>query len=209
MQLEMAATFSICKGKATAGDKEGCMDTDELESILEGQAETPSVEFKGACSWDVGRLAKDILALSNVQDGGVIIIGVEDDTFKRQGVDAAQMQSFKIEVMRDQMAAFADPHVNFTVEFSDIGGKAYVLIRVRTFEEIPVICRKDSKDTQAGRIYYRNKNRRVESAPVSNSYDMRDIVEVATVRMMQRKQRFGYIVTPASKQQFDEELGGL
>jgi hypothetical protein len=38
---------------------------------------------------------------------------------------------------------------------------------------------------------------------------MRDIVEVATVRMMQRKHRFGYIVTPASKQKFDEELGGL
>jgi predicted HTH transcriptional regulator len=171
VQLELGAPFHICRGKATVGDKEGCMDTDELESILEGHAETPSVEFKGACSWDVGRLAKDILALSNVQDGGVIIIGVEDDTFKRQGVDAAQMQSFRIEVMRDQMAAFADPHVNFTLEFPcDIGGKAYVLIRVQTFEEIPVICRKDSKDTQAGRIYYRNKNRRVESAPVSNSY---------------------------------------
>jgi predicted HTH transcriptional regulator len=186
------------------------MDTDELESILEGHAETPSVEFKGACSWNVSWLAKDILALSNVQDGGVIIIGVEDDTFKRQGVHEAQRQSFKVEMMRDQMAAFADPHVNFVVEFpSDIGGNTYVVIRVQTFEEIPVICRKDSKETQAGKIYYRNKNRRVESAPVSNSYDMRDLVEIATVRMMQRKHRFGYVVTAASKQKFDEELGGL
>jgi predicted HTH transcriptional regulator len=132
------------------------MDTDELESILEGHAETPSVEFKGACSWNVSWLAKDILALSNVQDGGVIIIGVEDDTFKRQGVHEAQRQSFKVEMMRDQMAAFADPHVNFVVEFpSDIGGNTYVVIRVQTFEEIPVICRKDSKETQAGKIYYR------------------------------------------------------
>jgi len=186
------------------------MDVDELESILEGQAETQTIEFKGACGWDVVRMAKDILALSNVQDGGVIVIGVEDGTYKRQGVDAAQMQTFNVETMRDQMAAYADPHVNFVVEYpADSVGKRYVVIRVRSFEEIPVICRKDSQDTRAGVLYYRNKNRRIESAPISNSYDMRDVIEMATVRMMQRKQRFGYAVPAGAGQKFTEELGGL
>jgi hypothetical protein len=92
------------------------------------------------------------------------------------------------------MAGFADPHVNLSVEVgTDSIGKRYVAIRVRPFEEIPVICRKDSNDTRAGIIYYRNRSRRIESAPVSNSYDMRDIIEVATVRMMQRRQQFGHL----------------
>jgi hypothetical protein len=43
--------------------------------LLEAQAESQTLEFKAACNWDISRMAKDILALSNVQDGGVIIIG--------------------------------------------------------------------------------------------------------------------------------------
>jgi predicted HTH transcriptional regulator len=186
------------------------MNTEELESLLQAQTETPSVEFKGACNWDAAKLAKDILAISIVQDGGTVIIGVDDQTYVRQGVTAAQKSTFALETMKDQMAAYADPHVNFLVEFPiDADGKEYVVIRVFQFEEIPVICRKDGTDTRAGVVYYRNKNRRVESAAVSNSYDMRDIIELATVRMMQRKQRFGYVVGPADKQKLDEELEGL
>jgi predicted HTH transcriptional regulator len=186
------------------------METEELESKIEAQAETQTTEFKGACSWSASQLAKDILALSNVQDGGAIIVGVEDKTYARQGVTTDQRATYDADIMKDQMSAYADPHVNFSVAFpKDRTGLEYVAIRVYQFEEIPVICRKDSIDTRAGVIYYRNKNRRIESAAVSNSYDMRDIIELATVRMMQRKQRFGYVVTPADKQKFDEELKGL
>ncbi|WP_342711073.1 ATP-binding protein [Bradyrhizobium sp. B124] len=169
------------------------MNTEELEIHIQGAAESPTLDFKAATPWDVARFAKDILAFSNVQDGGIIIVGIEDATFVRQGITEPQRNSYKIDIMRDQMTSFADPHVNFSVDFpTDQDGKQYVCIRVEPFEEIPVICRKDSADTRAGVIYYRNRNRRVESASVSNSYDMREIVEVATVRMMQKKERAGF-----------------
>jgi predicted HTH transcriptional regulator len=186
------------------------MTTQELEEKLEGAAETQTIEFKGACDWNVISFAKDILALANVQDGGYIIIGVEDGTFKRQGISNHQKMTYNIDIMRDQMTSFADPHVNFTVEFPpDRNDIEYAVIRVFQFEEIPVICRKNSGDTKAGLIYYRNKNRRVESAPVSNSYDMRDIIELATVRMMQRKTELGFRVEQSVKKKLDEELKGL
>jgi predicted HTH transcriptional regulator len=199
------------------------MTTEELEIHIQGETESPTLDFKAATLWDVARLAKDILAFSNVQDGGTIIIGIEDGTFIRQGITEAQRNSYKIDIMRDQMTSFADPHVNFSVDFPvDKDGKQYACIRIEPFEEIPVICRKDSADTRAGVIYYRNRNRRVESASVSNSYDMREIIEVATVRMMQKKQRAGFLVNSETmshqnesealaraRARLDQELGGL
>ena len=186
------------------------MTTQELEEKLEGATETQSIEFKNSCDWSTKTFAKDILALSNVQDGGYIIIGVEDENFQRKGITKTQKETYKIDVMKDQITAFADPHVNFTLDFSkDREGKEYAVIHVFQFEEVPVICRKDSVDTKAGTIYYRNKNRRAESAPVSNSYDMRDIIQLATIRMMQRKVELGFTVTASVKKKLDDELNGL
>jgi len=191
----------------------GFMDTEELEQRLEGGQETQSFEVKAAMPWDHKSLAKDILAMSNVRDGGTILIGVDDVSFARQGVDASTRNTYKIDIMRDQMTKYADPHVEFSVSFPvDRQGLTYVAIRVAPFREIPVICRKDSQDTVAGAIYYRCTNRRIESATVSNSYDMRDIITIAAMRTRQRLDELSDSTVPTSetlRRRLDEELEGL
>src|SRR5260221_1522431 len=89
------------------------VDTEALETLLAGAEETDSLEFKGAMPWDRNTLAKDILALANVIDGGRIIVGVEDETFQRQGLTEEQAQTYNIDHMRDGIAPFADPRVVF------------------------------------------------------------------------------------------------
>jgi predicted HTH transcriptional regulator len=164
-------------------------------------------------AWDHKTLARDILAMSNVRDGGTIVIGVEDGTFKRVGVDAATRGTYNVEVMRDQMAQYADPHVRFSVSYPpDLNGLQYVAIEVESFDETPVICRKDSKDTREGAVYYRSNRRRMESAEVRSSYDMRDILIVAATRTRQRLQALGVLPDVASQAlavRLDDELGGL
>ena len=189
------------------------MTTEELEELLEAATETQSIEFKQSCQWSVPCFAKDILAMSNVRNGGWIIVGMEegsDSTYNRTGVNPDHRASFIIDDMRDQMTVFADPHVSLLVDFpKDKNGTEYVAIRVLTFEEIPVICRKDSLHTKAGTVYYRNRNRRAESAPISNSYDMREIITLAASRLKQRLSELGFRADDSLERRLDEELQGL
>lgn len=171
------------------------MSINELEEQLRGGVETPSLDVKAASSWNALSLSKDIIAMSNVRDGGYIVIGVEDRTFKRQGITADQKTTYDIDTMRDQMAKYADPKVVFTVEFpKDQDGLEYAVIRVLPFDEVPVICAAGSGDLRKGVLYYRNTNAKVESAAVSNANDMRDIITTATQRMMRRLGEAGFSV---------------
>lgn len=170
------------------------MTTEELEELLQGAQESDSLEFKGAMGWDLG-LVKDILAMANVQDGGRIVIGIQDETLARQGVSQQQLDSFNPDVMMDRVGVFADPHVTFSIDkIPDATGLHFVVITVAPFERTPVICAKDGgsqNELQRGSVYYRSKTGRPKSARVANANDMRDIIERAAIQTMRHFQNLG------------------
>ena len=189
------------------------VDTEELEQRLEAATETTTFDIKAEMPWSDKSFAKDILAMANMQDGGYILIGVEDGTFKRQGVPPDVRATYKIDTMRDQMAKWADPHVDFSVSFpQDRGGMTYVVIHVRSFREVPVICKSDGADVFKGKLYYRTTNEKVQSAVINNSYDMRDLILTATLRMRAKLLGLGIPLpdTDSDLMKFyDTELGDL
>jgi predicted HTH transcriptional regulator len=203
----------VFQGRPSTRPYDAAVDQAELERLLEGGEETQTFEVKCRMTWNVKKLARDILAMANVRDGGTIVIGVVDGTFVREGVDDATKATYNPDTMRDQLAAYADPHVRVTVHLlSDSKGTEYVAIRVHPFRELPVICKLDSNDTKAGAIYYRTTNRRPESAVINNSYDMRDLIMTAVARVREGLSRLGLQVTSTTSEfsrQLDNELGGL
>ncbi len=187
------------------------MTTSEIETLLEAARETQSLEFKSAMSWDVRKLARSLLALANVEDGGIIVIGIRNDG-TREGLSPIEVQTYKLDGMKDQLRNYADPHVDFSFEIAiDKGGLSLGVIRVFPFRDTPVICCKDddAARTRNGIIYYRNTDRRPESAPVSNSYDMRSIVQSAAFRMFRRFRAHGAFTVSDDSERFDQELEGL
>jgi len=202
------------------------MTTKQIEQLLEAGTETQRIDFKESCGWDVKSFAKDILAFSNIRDGGYIIVGVKETLqgFEREGILEEHKDTYVFDVMKDQMTSFADPCVNFRVDFpKDKGGIQYVVIYIHEFEEIPIICKRNSEDTKRSAVYFRNRDRRWESASVSNSYDMRDIIDRAAIKMMRRFNKLGLIVPESlkiprgkialyelrDKEEYDKELKDL
>jgi predicted HTH transcriptional regulator len=186
------------------------VDIKEVEALLVGAEETDTLEFKAAVSWDRNLFVKDILALANVMDGGRIVVGVEDGTFARQGLTPDQEASFNNDIMRDAIAPFADPRVLFRSEaVEDAQGLRYIIIDVSPFEDIPVICHRDGADVRAGVIYFRSRTRRPASAPMSNSSEMRDLVERAAALSALRLSRIGFVPQAQPGPDYDAQLGGL
>lgn len=185
------------------------MNTADLEALLDGAEESDVLEFKGPMDWHQS-IIKDILAMANVQDGGRIIIGVVDRTYERIGLTDAQVSTYDLETIQDRVASFADPRVEFRVDFvSDRNGLNFVVIDVRPFETIPVVCRRDGADLREGDIYYRSRSGRPASARVSKSADMRDIIEVAITRSRRRLSSIGFVPMEEAAYDYDAELGGL
>ena len=190
------------------------MTTKELEELLEGGIETPHIDYKAQCEWDINAFAKDILAMANIEGGGRIIIGVAEEGvgYKRVGITTTQMDTFNYDNMRDQFASYASPHVKFSIAFpQDKNGLIFVIITVDEFDEIPVICIKpnDRAGTKAPVIYYRNTDKKVESGPISNYHDLRNLIERSAVKIRVRWKQLGLSVPDNITIILDEELGNL
>jgi len=166
-------------------------------------------EYKGPMSWTDDltkmKITKSILAMSNIKDGGVIIIGMRelpDKKFEPAGISIEDASTFNHDVIADYLKEYADPYVEFTIAPIECGGKRFICIQIKEFDESPVICRKDGVDLQRGRIYTRSRPKN-ESAPVSSYAEMREILDMSVdkaIRKFRSRLPFAGFVLPSPSQ---------
>ena len=159
--------------------------------------------------------------MSNIRDGGDIIIGMErqsDDTYLPRGMEPEHLDSYSYDNIGRAVAEYADPYTRFVLmKEEDHLGKKYVWIRVYEFEETPIICRKPSSNILSGGKIYTRTRRIPESAEVPSSAEMREILNMATEKKLREFHQlanaasleFQRTVTPTDEQAFEEQLGGL
>lgn len=171
----------------------------ELEDLIRNAiGERKNIEFKGSVSWNDQatriKLTKSILAMSNIRDGGMIIIGANQNghTFDPAGIQEDHWKSFNYDNLAAQVAPYADPYARFSLEHVKHEGKHFVIISVQEFDLVPVVCKKDvtlDKDTKThlkrGKIYTRTW-RMPESAEISSLEDMREIIDLGVDKGVSR-----------------------
>ena len=200
-------------GERTARKNYDDMTDEEFAALVEAGRERRNLEYKQSGSWTDAayktRIVKAILALTNIRDGGWVVIGMAEQqgAHVAQGVMPADLKTIDEQTMQDGVGEYAAPYVSFTVETRTYGAAQFVLISVREFEEVPVICKKEfSGVLRRGATYVRSRGRRPESVEVSNEADMREVLELAIDKGVQRLRRRGYVqLEPNAHEAYDEE----
>ncbi|NQV16638.1 ATP-binding protein [bacterium] len=171
------------------------MSEDILVQFITHGREERNLEYKSNINWKdphiQAKLIKSILALSNIRNGGAIVIGVEQngEKFTPKGLSNTNLQTFKQDDISSRVSSFADPYVEITVTHVDYEEASYVVIQVKEFAEIPVICKRDGAEgLTIGQIYTRPR-RKIETVAIPSQIEMREIVNMAIDKGMELQQK--------------------
>jgi predicted HTH transcriptional regulator len=159
-----------------------------------------------------------MLGMANHRDGGLVIIGVEDSltSLEPVGLSSTDLASWKrYDDLASSAAEYTDPSINFELEIHEYAGNKYVLLIVKEFEDIPVLCKKDYPEKlRKGACYVRSR-RKPETIEVPTQEDMRDLLDLATEKRLTKFLTLSKSVgieiqgtkTTSDKEQFDAQLG--
>ena len=211
------------------------------DAIIHGREER-NIDYKSSMSWkdrDVKVMTiRCILGMTNLRYGGYIVFGVrqQDNDFILDGMEQDHIKSFTQDNVDTDIKNYAEPFVEATVtlvsrsivkrkaksiltEFSDDGGD-FVVIQVKEFDELPVICKKNGK-LKNGEIYiregaiYTRPRGKVETSEVRTQTEMREIIELAVDKNLRKfVDRMGQIgitklISPefSDEERFNNQLG--
>lgn len=169
----------------------------EFEDLLATAQERQNLEVKtgGPLRAKTGfsaRAVRAVLGLSNLRDGGILVIGVreveEGQDLLREGVRSADVESWNTDRLSTIVNNYADPSVQLEVRRVTHDAKDFVVVRVAPFRETPTICKKNWKHNgnlilREGGIYIRSL-RKTETAELGTSEDMRELLQLASEKRL-------------------------
>jgi hypothetical protein len=177
--------------------------------------EAPSVEFKrGGPLTDahlVAKVTRAVLAMANRRNGGLVVIGVEEEGDHQlgwTGTSAEDAATWVPDHLADKVAPYADPSVSLELSRVEWEGKTYVVVEVAEFDTVPVVCKRDGPGLRQGAIYVRPR-RKPESVEIPTAADARDLLELAAEKLTRQflatADRVG-LVGPAAAHQPNQVL---
>ena len=158
--------------------------------------------------------------MANRRDGGIVIIGVEDNesTLLPVGLSNDDLTNWTYDNVADQVARYADPSVSFDLEVKVYDGTSYIILEVAEFLDLPVLCKRAYDNVLRDGACYVRTRRKPETSEIPTQSEMRDLLDLAidkgVNRYLERARQVGlYVppptVRPTDLELFDEQLGEL
>lgn len=179
--------------------------------------EFEDVDFKESQPWPElqWRIIKTSLAMANLRDGGIIVVGVNErgQTWALTGITDDHLATFDVDQIIAKINAFASPHVDIDIVLVSHRDVRYLAIQVHEFSSTPVVCKKNGDCGLAeGAVYVRPPGK-PQTTRIMNAPQMHDLLELAAEklarRIIEQGSRVGMAATEPSTNMFDEELQGL
>jgi hypothetical protein len=150
-------------------------------------AETKNLDYKQGFDWNAcdsdTRLGfiKDVLGMSNAQDGGVILIGVADNSYQVIGVTDQQSESFDQTRLADAVRRYSDPCCGLQLYKLEIDNKNIIAVEVREFKDVPHLCKMDANSSSSGKSILRRgalyvRTDRATTEEVNTVEEMRNLL---------------------------------
>jgi len=161
---------------------------ERAREAIRGGAEFPNVEFKRDMPYLSlqYKIIKTCMAMANLADGGVIVIGVAQigKRFEPVGVSESNTQTYETETLYEDVNKYASPPIPLRTFPISAEGLAFVAIVIPPFERTPVVCRRNSPDDVSekltrGTVYIRTGSP-VASQPIQSAEQMEDLLQYAT-----------------------------
>lgn len=167
------------------------------------RAETRGLEFKESMDWgeidDRLELVRTFMAMSNLPDGGAVVIGVRenaDGTYTTVGMLQAHYDSFDPDDVAAQTARYADPPVDMRTVKGLHEDRRFTVIEIEPSTEVPTICRQahgsGSGVLREGAVYVRPAGT-PRTEEVHTYRDMRAIIDQAVERRIERFRELGLL----------------
>jgi len=185
-----------------------------LDTLIEVRA----VEYKRSESFSSleSHIIKTSMAMANLRDGGLIIIGVarQPSGLVRTGISAADLNTYDADVILSAINKYAAPAVDAVVATVEHKKEDYVVIFIEEFSATPIICAKDSAWGNAGSIYIRPRGF-VETRTPRSGQELDELIDLAAekraARMIRQHVSLSAVVSPPqpSNAAYDREIAGL
>ena len=189
--------------------------------LVRNPMESRAVEYKCSETWDnlKNKIVKACLAMANLRDGGYIVIGVKRKGVHGQlvatGMQPEHLQTWDVDKVQQYVNKYAEPYVHLEIRFLQDDNKQFVVIRVKQFDTVPVLCRKDlpEENLHKGDLLVRPPGT-IESRRVQTAEEMRAVLDIAidigVQKFLQRAREVRLLpISPSDEELFNKQLEGL
>ncbi|HET7676018.1 MAG TPA: ATP-binding protein [Gammaproteobacteria bacterium] len=159
---------------------------DRVCHSLDRCQERQSVDFKESAAWEALKwhITRTSMAMANLRDGGIIIIGVSErgESWELTGISDVHLSTYDFDGISDFIAKYTSVPLELDVVVVHRNSTTYLAIQISEFAHLPCICKRNSSNEarafSKGDILIRPPGK-PQTKKAEDANEIRELIELA------------------------------